>query len=50
MRRCSECKDGIVYRSCYNQVIEITKFEDKINLIKREAPFEFGRMLTYHKT
>ena len=46
MRRCSECKDGII---CKNKINENKEFEANINLSKREAPHEFGFKLPYYK-
>ena len=44
MRRCKECKDGIICTLCKNQVNENKEFEAKLSLIKRQAPNESGQM------
>ena len=35
--------------TCKNQVNEIEEFEANLNLLKAEAPDEFGHMLPYYK-
>ena len=47
MRRCNECKNKILCTTCNNQVNENKEFEAILNLIKREAPNQFGHMLPY---
>ena len=49
MRRCNECKDEILCKTCDNQINENTEFEANLSLLKREAPNQFGYMLPYFK-
>ena len=44
LRRCNECKDGMLCTTCKNQVHENEKFEAKLNDLKRKPPKEFGQM------
>ena len=50
MRFCNECKDKILFTTCNNQVNENKEFETNLNLLKREAPNQFGYMLPKYKT
>ena len=49
MRQCNACKNGILCRTCDNQINENKEFEPNLNLLKRETPNEFGYMLPYYK-
>ena len=49
MKRCNECKDGILCTTCNNQVNENKVFEANLNLLKRKAPTEIGHMLPFYK-
>ena len=49
MRRCNECKDGILCEECINQVNENKDFQANLNSLERQAPNEFGHMLLYCK-
>ena len=44
MRFCNECKDKKICDKCNNQVTENKEYESNLNLIKRQAPNEFGHM------
>ena len=46
-RRCDECKGEIFCDDCSNQVNENKQFEANLNVLKREAPNEFGCKLPY---
>ena len=48
MRFCNECKEKYCDR-CNIQYNENKEFEANLNLLKREAPNEFGHMLPYFK-
>ena len=48
MRQCYKCKDGILCTTCNDQVNENKEFGDSLDLLKREAPNEFGYMLPYY--
>ena len=45
MRQCNVCKDGVFCSTCNNQINENKEFEANLNLLKREAPNQFGYML-----
>ena len=45
----NECNGNIICNRCNNQVNENKEFEAKINLVKREAPDEFGHILPCFK-
>ena len=47
MRRCDKRRVKILYVTLNNQINENTDFENNSNLLKREAPNEFGYMLPY---
>ena len=49
MRRCTESKFEILCDECNNQFEENKEFEANSNLVKREAPNQFGHMLPYYK-
>ena len=49
MRRCSECNNKIICMTCNNQLNENEVFEGNLNLLKRQAPNQFGHMLPYYK-
>ena len=49
MRKCNECKDGILCVTCNNKINQNKEFEANLNLLKRKAPNEFGYMLPYYK-
>ena len=49
MRHCNECNDKILCEKCNNQVSESKEFEAILNLLKRQAPNQFGHMLSYYK-
>ena len=48
MRQCNVCKDGLLCSTCNNQINENEEFEANLNLLKREAPNQFGYMLAYY--
>ena len=48
MRRCNECKDGIVCTKCHKQINENEEFETILNKLERHSPNEFGHMLPYY--
>ena len=48
MRRCNDCKEGILWTTDNNQVNEIKEFEANLNLLKRDITHEFGHMLPYY--
>ena len=48
-RRCVECRGVVLCVTCNIQINETKEFEANLNLIKREAPHEFGYMLPYFK-
>ena len=50
MRQCNSCKDGMLCTTCNNQINEYKEFEANLNLLKREAPNQFGYMLAYYVT
>ena len=47
MRRCNECKDGILGKKCINQINENKEFKANLNFLKRHPPNELGHMLPY---
>ena len=47
MRFCNECNGKKLCTKCNQQINENKEFETNINLLKREAPFEFRHMLPY---
>ena len=47
MRRCDKCRGKILCATCNNQINENKEFEANLNLLKREAPKEFGYMLSF---
>ena len=49
MRLCIECKIKTLCTTCDKQVNENKEFETKLDLLKREAPNDFGHMLLYYK-
>ena len=49
MRFCNECNGKIVCTKCNNHINEKEEFEANLNLLKQEAPNEFGHMLPYFK-
>ena len=49
MRICNECNDKIMCSKCKIQVNENKEFEVYLNLIKRQAPNQFGHMFPYFK-
>ena len=49
IRQCNECEDGLLFTTRNIQTNENKEFEANLNLIKREAPNEFGYMLPYYK-
>ena len=48
MRQCNNCKDGLLCKTCNNQVTE-KKFKALVNDLKRHPPNEFGHMLPLSK-
>ena len=48
MRYCNECNVKKVCNKCNNQINENKEFEAILNLLKRNAPNEFGYMLPYY--
>ena len=48
-RLCNECYDKIGCDRCFNQVSENKEIETNLNLIKRQAPNQFGHMIPYSK-
>ena len=49
MKFCKECSDEGMCDECSNQVNENKVFEANLNLLKIEAPNQFGHMLPYYK-
>ena len=49
MRFCNECIDNKMCVKCKNHINENKEFEANLNLLKRNAPNEFGHMLPYYK-
>ena len=49
MRRCNECKDGILCTTCNNQINENKEIGANLNELKRQHPNQFGHMLPYFK-
>ena len=49
IRRCNKCIGEILCDECNNQVNENKEFEANLNLLKRDAPDEFGYMHPYFK-
>ena len=49
MRHCDDCKDGILRKTCNNEVNKYKHFGGKLNLLKRKAPNQFGYMLPCFK-
>ena len=47
MRLCNECSKEKCCDRCNNQINENKEFEASLNLLKRQAPNEFGHMLPY---
>ena len=47
MRRCKDCRDGILRTTCRNQVNGNKEFKAILNLIKRKATNQFGHLLPY---
>ena len=47
MRFCNECNDNKMCVKCNNHINENKEFEANLNLLKRNAPNEFGYMLPY---
>ena len=50
MRFCNECKEKRRCNKFNNQINENKEFEANLNLLKREAPNEFGYMLPYYNS
>ena len=48
MRQCNVCKDGLLCSTCKSQINDNKEFEANLNLLKREAPNQFGYMLAYY--
>ena len=48
LRFYNECNDKILCDKCNNRVNENKEFEANLNLLKRNAPNEFGYMLPYY--
>ena len=48
MRFCNECNDNKMCVKCNNPINENKKSEANLNLLKRNAPNEFGYMLPYY--
>ena len=49
MRRCNECKNGILCNECNHQINENEEFEANLNELKRQPPNQFGHMLPHYK-
>ena len=49
MRFCKECSKEKYCDRCNNRSNENKDFETNLNLLKREAPNEFGQRLPYFK-
>ena len=49
MKRCNDCKEGILCTTCNIQVNENKEFEANFNEIKRHPPNEFCYMLPSYK-
>ena len=47
MKFCYECSKEKCCDRCNNQINENKEFEANLNLLKREAPIEFGHMFPY---
>ena len=47
MRFCKGCNDERMCNKCSNQVTENKENEANLNLLKRQAPNQFGQMLPY---
>ena len=47
IRRCDNCGGKKLCVTCNNQINENKELEDNLNLLKGEAPNEFGYMLPY---
>ena len=47
MRFCNECNDERMCNKCHNQVNENEELDSNLNLLKRQAPIEFGHMLPF---
>ena len=48
MRQCNVCKDELLCSNCNNKINENKEFEANLNLLKREAPSQFGYMPPYY--
>ena len=49
MRQCNNCNGEMLCTICSNQVYENKEVEANLNLLKREAPNEFGHTIPYYK-
>ena len=49
MKRCDECKDGMLYMTCNNQDNQNKASEGYLNSLKRESLNQFGHMLLYYE-
>ena len=49
MRFCNECNDNKMCVKCNIHINENKEFEANLNLLKRNAPNEFGHMLPYYE-
>ena len=47
MRRCDKSRGEVLCETCNNQINENIEFVAKLNILKGEAPNEFGYMLPY---
>ena len=45
----NECQDGVLRRTCHKQTNKIEEMEANLNILKRQAPNEFGYKLPYFK-
>ena len=49
MRFCNECNDKKVCNRCKNQINENKELKTNSNLLRRQAPNEFGHIVPYFK-
>ena len=47
LKGCDKCSGKTLCVACNNEINENEEFEASLNLLKREAPDEFGYMLPY---
>ena len=49
LRFCNECSKKKRFDRCRNQINENKEFKANINLLRRQPPNQFGRMLPYYR-